>query len=70
VWVRRFQKVYKSLKKAILSLNVTSNWPLNIDKGLINGVLFLDLRKAFDTVDHIIVIEKLNLYGITGGALN
>ena len=35
------------------------------DKGLINGVLFLDLRKPFDTVDHIILIEKLKLYGIT-----
>jgi hypothetical protein len=25
-------------------LNATNNWLLNIDKGLINGVLFLDLR--------------------------
>ena len=25
---------------------------INMDKGLINGFLFLDLKKAFDTVDH------------------
>ena len=43
---------------------------MNIDKGLINGVLFLDLRKAFDTVDHKILTDKLKFYGITGSTLN
>ena len=51
-------------------LNATNNWLLNIDKGLINGVLFLDLRKAFDTVDHNVLINKLKMYGIKNSALN
>ena len=32
-------------------LEATNDWYLNIDDGLINSVLFLDLKKAFDTVD-------------------
>ena len=43
-------------------LSVTSEWLSNIDKDVINGVLFLDLKKAFDTVNHDFCIEKLKLW--------
>ena len=30
-------------------LEATNAWSLNIDNGLLNGVVFIDLTKAFDT---------------------
>ena len=41
-----------------------------MDAGLINGVLFLDRRKAFDTVDHKILIKKFFIYGIRNKSLD
>ena len=37
--------------------------------GELNGVIFLGLRKAFDTIDHQ-MLKKLRCYGIAGTAHN
>ena len=44
----------------------TNDWYLNIDKGKYTGLIFIDLKKAFDTVDHKILLKKLKMYGVTG----
>ena len=40
-----------------------------MDSGLINAVLYLDLKKAFDMVNPDILISKLQRYGIRGISL-
>ena len=44
----------------------TNDWYLNIDKGEYTGLIFIDLKKEFDTVDHNILLQKLAKYGVNG----
>ena len=46
------------------------NWYLNIDKGMTNLIVLLDLAKAFDTVSHNILLKKLELCGLNGVTLD
>ena len=37
----------------------------NIDMGMMAGAVFIDLRKAFDTVHHDVLLRKLSGLGVT-----
>ena len=50
-------------------LETTNNWSINIDNGLLNGVVYIELKKAFDTIDHAILLRKLANYGLHLGSL-
>ena len=48
-----------------LLLHLTEVWKEALDDGLKVSVLFIDFRKAFDCVDHVILGEKLKALGVS-----
>ena len=47
-------------------MEITEKIKENIDSGKFGCGIFIDLRKAFDTVNHDILLKKLEHYGVSG----
>ena len=62
-----FRKLYLTIISLIIS---TDHWYENIDKKKLNLTIFLDLKKAFDTVDHKLLLEKMSRYGMRNNTVN
>ena len=47
-------------------MSITENIQTHSDKNELTAGVFIDLKKAFDIVDHDILLTKLDHYGIRG----
>ena len=59
----RFLRLHSTVTSFFKS---TDDWHNGMDLGKIIGVVFNDLKKAFNTVDHNILCQKLEYCGIQG----
>ncbi len=65
------QSGFRPLHSTLTALmEATDKWSINIDNGLLNGVILTDLKKAFDTIDYTILLRKLQMYDVDQNAIN
>ena len=64
------QSGFRRLYSVVTSLlSCTNDWYKNMDTGKYTALVFIDLKKAFDTVDHDILLKKMQKYGVSGNGL-
>ena len=65
--ISQCQSGFRNLHSTITALTQLNNDLLaSFNRRCSTGVACLDFRKAFDTVDHSILLNKMKLFGISG----
>ena len=60
----------KNHSTELAALHLTDNITHRMEQGNIPIAIYLDLSKAFDTINHSILLDKLKYYGLQSKALS
>ena len=59
----------KGFSAQLALISLIENWKKILDKNGFAGAILMDLSKAFDTINHDLLLAKLNAYGLSKDAL-
>jgi hypothetical protein len=55
-------RMLRQISHLFVLIQLCDEWYENMDQGKLNGVVFLDIPNAFDSIDHKILISKLETH--------
>ena len=68
--IYKYQSGFRPQHSTLTALiNITEDWYEAIDKGNYVGLVMIDLKKAFDTVNHDILLQKLKQFNVSNESI-
>ena len=56
----------KGYSTELLLVKMTEDWRRALDRNVVVGIVFVDFQKAFDSISHLLLLQKLQGLGIAG----
>ena len=66
IYYRTIDQVFEEINKSMCLYFLTDKVLKVFDNGLLTGMILIDLLKTFDTIDHEILLQKLNAIRFSG----